>query len=131
MTNQATTTTARQRLRRDRADRAQAPSELGSKPSARSVIAAALWLGLLTGPAEVGLVVALKRLHDGTPGFLHMNRHIMWMIPLFHAVVFTSAGLLLALLAKLRSRFSMRRAAIFLGFLSLLSLALAVRSIHP
>ena len=90
-----------------------------------------VWFGLLTGPAELALVLAQKQLRDGTPGFFQMNRQIVWMTPLFHLLLFAAIGGLIGLLAGTWSKFSTRRAAFFLGFVSLTSLALAVRSIHP
>jgi arylsulfatase A-like enzyme len=97
----------------------------------RQVLGGALWLGLATGPLEVALVLATKPLRDPTPGLFHMNRHILWMIPLFDLLLFLIAGAGLAVLARVRSRFSASRAAFGLLFLSLLCLALAIRSMHP
>src|SRR5215208_2958809 len=125
------TRTVSLRLRRIRPATQFFPVAPATSPGPLAWLYAALSLGLFTGIGEVGLVLALKPLHDHTPGFFHMNRHIVWMIPLFHAAVFGTCGLLLASLARNRPAFSRRRAATCLGFLSLLSLSLAVRSIHP
>jgi arylsulfatase A-like enzyme len=89
------------------------------------------WVGLITGPLEVGLVLALKQVRDGTPGLFHMNRHILWMIPLSHLGLFAAVGLLLALLLRFRARFSYRRAAWFVGGLAALSMLLTIRTLHP
>lgn len=100
------------------------------QPHPLFLFVASVWLGLITGPAEVGLVLLQKHLRDGTPGFFQMNRQIVWMIPLFHLLLFIAAGATIGLTARFRSKFSSPRAAFFLGFLALSSLALAVRSIH-
>ncbi|WP_237722534.1 sulfatase [Singulisphaera acidiphila] len=102
-----------------------------AQPHPLRVLLASLWFGLLTGPAELALVLAQKHFRDGTPGFFQMNRQIAWMIPLFHILLFGTLGVLLGLLAGKWSRFSTHRAAFFLGFVTLLSLSLTARSIHP
>lgn len=101
------------------------------RPRPLRVAVAALWIGMITGPLEVGLVLALKPLRDPTPGLFHMNRHLLWSIPLFHLSFFAILGGVLALLARFRSRFSVRRGAFLLLFAALLSLSLAVKSLHP
>lgn len=88
------------------------------------------WVGLVTGPLEVGLVLALKQVSDGTPGLFHMNRHIFWMIPLSHLGLFAALGLILAVLRRVRSTFSYRRASWLVAGAAALSLLLAIHSLH-
>lgn len=137
MTDQATrSTTRRPRLRRllpTKPQQHQSPTGFvpAERPHPLRVLAVSLWFGLLTGPAELALVLVQKHIRDGTPGFFQMNRQIAWMIPLFHILLFGAIGGLLAILAGTWSRFSTRRAGFFLSFISLVSLSLAIRSIHP
>src|SRR3954447_4981318 len=105
MSKPAARTAAGLRLRRTRTAPRPEQAAAGAKPRTGAILRAALWFGMLTGIVEVGLVLALKPLHDRTPGFFHLNRHLVWMIPLFHATLFGAGGLLLACLARLRSRF--------------------------
>lgn len=121
------------RLRRLIGERDGAPPHLGDPaPRARplDVLQSALWLGLVTGPIEVGVVLALKPLSDPTPGLFHMNRHLLWMIPAFHAVLFGALGILLGLVARLRPRCAPRRLAFVLLFCAWLGVSLAIRSLH-
>src|SRR4051812_13152654 len=115
MTNQAATPRGRMRLRRLVRTQPTAPGPAASTRSPLAVLRAALWFGMSTGAIEVALVLALKPLNDSTPGFFHLNRHLVWMIPLFHVTVFSAFGLVLAVLCRFRRRFSERRAAFFLG----------------
>jgi arylsulfatase A-like enzyme len=121
----------RPRLRRLIPSKQPAGSIPAARPHPLLIVTASVWFGLLTGPAELGLVLARKHLRDGTPGFFQMNRQIVWMIPLTHILLFGAIGALLGLLASRWSKFSTRRASFFLGFVSLASLSLAVHSIHP
>ncbi|SIO60852.1 Arylsulfatase A [Singulisphaera sp. GP187] len=131
MTDLATSSTPR-RLRRFLLSRPTAgPRPAAARAQPLRVLMVSVWFGLLTGPTELALVLAQKQLRDGTPGFFQMNRQIAWMIPLFHLLLFSALGALLGRLVSKWSRFSTRRAAFFLGFVSLLSLSLAVHSIHP
>ena len=66
---------------------------VGLRPAEVALLA--VWYGLATGLLELGLLLALKPLHDPSPGFFRMNRHALWMIPAVNLAVFGTAGLLL------------------------------------
>jgi arylsulfatase A-like enzyme len=106
------------------------PGKRAAPQPVSQVLLASAWFGLATGPVEVGLILALKPLHDPTPGFFHMNRHVVWMIPVFHLAFFLLLGLAVMIRMRLARNFSPRRAAFFFALLSVWSLLLTVRQLH-
>src|SRR5262249_5242879 len=92
-----------------------------------AILRSATWFGLVVGLLELGLVLALKRLRDPSPGFFRMNRHVVWMIPTADLVLFVGIGLSLAVVARFRPRLAVQIAAPLLGFLALLTVLLAYR----
>jgi arylsulfatase A-like enzyme len=95
-----------------------------------SIVAMAVWLGLVVGLSEVGLVLAFRPHPDESPGFFRMNRHIVWMIPLFNLALFGGVGLALAGFAKIRPRIGWRVSTAVLSFLAVLTLLLTFPRIH-
>jgi arylsulfatase A-like enzyme len=96
----------------------------------RAALGMSTWFGLVVGPAELGLTLALKLLRDPSPAFFRLNRNILWTIPLVNLAVFGVVGLLLALLARLRPRRALRNSVGVLGGLALLTLLLTYRRLH-
>ena len=87
-----------------------------------------LWLGLLTGFAEV-LVLGLKLYVIGE--FLTLSQHAVWMAPLVDGVLFTLiAGGLLLLRAGLPRLVTIPTTAGVLGFLGVVAALLHFRQIH-
>ena len=90
------------------------------------IVALGAWFGLLTGLAELGLLMGQHTLNESTMlGSLQMNRHYHWMVPLsqlFLALIITLPMVVLAAWLPTRAR----RAAIFvnlaLGTFSLLKM---------
>ena len=66
------------------------------------------WLGMVVGLAELELTVAQKLLHDPSPGFFRMNRHIVWTIPMVDLALFGLVGLVLALIGRFWPRRAVR-----------------------
>ncbi len=92
----------------------------------------AAWFGLATGQLELGLLVARKHLYSSAAlGNLQMNRHFPWMIPVANLMIFVACGLILAIAARAWPRTATRLAGPSLVFLSLLTLSLAIRRLHP
>ena len=104
-----------------------APVERGRPRGPLFIIGLALGIGLATGIGEVVLFWAqtyiLKR-------FIFVGRDIVWMAPLAEAIVFVAVGLLLALLARLSSRFTWVEALGVLGFLSFLAFLFMYTPVH-
>jgi arylsulfatase A-like enzyme len=100
--------------------------------SPRAGLLLAAWFGLVTGLLELGLLVARKHLYSSAAlGNLQMNRHYPWMIPVANLMIFGACGLILAMAGRVRPRLVSRMAGPFFVFLSLLTLSLAVRRVHP
>src|SRR5690349_8867974 len=70
----------------------------------QAILLGAAWFGSVVGLLELGLLIALKPLHDPTPGFFRMNRHAVWMIPVGDLLLFSGCGVLLSLAARYRPR---------------------------
>src|SRR4051812_36477310 len=104
------------------------PAGAPFKPSAAFVMS--VWFGLATGLTELVLTVAQKPLHDPSPGFFRMNRHILWTIPTVNLALFGLAGMLLSLVVRTRPRRAARLTAGLLGVLSMLTLLLSCRRLH-
>ena len=89
-------------------------------------MALAAWSGLVVGYLELGFLMArYAAKSEAVLGSLELHRHFLWMIPAVHLVIFTAAGVPLALLAA-RHPGRARRLAIFafwtLGAFALLRL---------
>jgi arylsulfatase A-like enzyme len=118
------------RRRRAEAEQSACPTP-GPRLGPLSALAISLWFGLATGLSELGLTLVQKPLHDPSPGFFRMNRQIVWTIPTFNLALFGLVGLLLALTVKVRPLRSVRLCAGTLGMLSIATLLLSCRRLHP
>ena len=110
---------------------AEGPSP-GRACGSRSILATAAWFGLLTGLAELVILVVRHHLESSTVlGTLQMNRHFPWMVPLAHLGIFLACGLPLALAARPLRGESLRWAIWSLAALALTSLMLMIQGLHP
>jgi len=101
-----------------------AAAEAGARPA--SLLALALWAGIVTGFAEVGKVGIDRFFSD----FTNRSRDLLWMTPAFDGGLFLVVGLLLTLIA-LRVRVPWWVAAgLFAGLGSCLVLLL-IQRLHP
>ena len=89
-----------------------------------------LWLGLITGLAELGLTLAQKPLTDPSPGFFRMNRHIVWTIPTVNLALFGVCGIVAALGLRALPRLGTRWVIGPLVFLATLTVLLSFRWLH-
>jgi arylsulfatase A-like enzyme len=96
----------------------------------RAALSMSIWFGLVVGPAELVLTLALKPLRDPSPGFFRMNRHIVWTMPTVSLVLFGLCGLLAALVVSFRPRWAVRFTGGLLGGLAMLILLLAIQRIY-
>jgi arylsulfatase A-like enzyme len=89
------------------------------------------WLGLLTANLELLIFWVRWRFVDQTAlSSLQLNQHAAWMVPLSDALIFTSAGLGLALIVRLvRSRWAAACGVYALCFLSVYALMLTYRGL--
>ena len=102
----------------------QSVAEAGARPG--SLLALALWAGIVTGFAEVGKV-GIDRFYTD---FTNRSRDVLWMTPAFDGALFLVVGLLLVLFA-LRVRVQWWVAAgLFAGIGTCLVLLL-VQRLHP
>src|SRR5262249_3558075 len=76
-----------------------APSE---SPGATPLILVAIWVGLIAGWLDLGLMVVMRRLIHRD--FYRLGEHFVWLIPLGVAVMIFLPGLVLALFARLRRK---------------------------
>ena len=96
------------------------------------VFTTAVWLGLVVGMLEAGLLVAQKSLnHVALIGSLRLNQHYLWMIPLSHLVVFGLIGGCLQLLARTRHKLVRVVIPRVLAGLAALAMLLAFRELNP
>ena len=102
------------------------PPAVYEKPS--NILLIATWFGLLTGLAEIGIIVVKDlALHQS----IGIVPHVVWMVPLANVVVFTSAGLFLSLLVLQKPKLVPLRAAVLVfAFLSVLCLLLHSHRLH-
>ncbi len=64
-------------------------------------LVATLWLGLVAGWLELGLVLVQRSINPHIPlDLLRTNRHYLWMIPVADTLLFAVLGLILALLGR-------------------------------
>lgn len=70
----------------------------------------AVWFGLFTGLAEVGLLAVKKLVMHH---IIHLSPHIVWMTPLANVTIFLVFGLVFFLLARFKPRLVSRRVVFF------------------
>ena len=105
---------------------------VGPRPRFAGTVATAIWLGLVVGLLEVGLLVAQKSLnHVALIGSLRLNQHYLWMIPLSHLVIFGLAGACLGLWARTENRLARYVVPRALAWLAAVALLLAFRELNP
>jgi arylsulfatase A-like enzyme len=93
-------------------------------------LAMAMWLGLVMGLLEVGMLLVEKQQnHVATIGALRLNRHYPWMVPASQLAIFTAFGLVLALIRRVRPCLGSRVAPMALGTLVLLAFLLSIRKL--
>jgi arylsulfatase A-like enzyme len=98
--------------------------------AAPGFLAMAIWLGLVIGLIEVGLLLIEKqRNHVATIGALRLNRHYPWMVPASQLAIFASIGLALELIRRVRPGLVGRFAPRLLGTVALLALLLTIRQL--
>ena len=115
---------------RTRVEESASPSA-AARLGAVSAFTMSVWFGLSTGLLELGLTLVQKPLHDPSPGFFRINRQIVWTIPTFNLALFALVGVLLAVVVRLRPTRSVRLCAGSLGLLSIATLMLSSRRLHP
>ena len=99
--------------------------------SAGAILAVAVWAGLLTGLAEVGVVAVREAIGARvTADLLRWNRHALWMAPLSDGFIVATVGLVLAVVALIAPRFGRRIAGIVLGVLAFGAILQRVPSLH-
>ena len=74
------------------------PPRPGAWPALGTLLAA----GLVVGPLELALTLAIEPFYDPAPGLFRGNRHVAWIIPAVNLAIFGAAGALLAGLARTR-----------------------------
>jgi len=106
------------------------PRAASTRISPVAAAAVSVWLGLVTGLAELGLTLGLKPLFDPSPGLFRMSRFILWTMPIVDLALFLVLGA--AAMATLCVRPNSRaRWALFPAcLLGLLTLLLSLRKIH-
>jgi arylsulfatase A-like enzyme len=105
---------------------------LAPAPAAVSVVLLSAWMGLLTGLVELLILVARKYLYSSAAlGSLQINRHYAWMIPTANLMIFTTVGLVLALVARIGPRAVRPHVRWVLVWLGLLTILLGVQRLHP
>jgi arylsulfatase A-like enzyme len=93
------------------------------------IILFGLWIGLLTGFTEV-IVLELRLRVFGS--FLRLGRHLVWMVPLVDAILFTLIGLVLALAHRAWPRLvTPARAFGALVFIGVYGVLLLFDQLHP
>ena len=92
---------------------------------------AALWIGLIAGLVEVGVIAACESAGaQVSVDLLRLNRHANWMIPASSATVLAAAGAVLAALTLLGPRVSRAIAGPFLGTLAIGGILQRVPGLH-
>src|SRR4051812_12237604 len=65
------------------------------------VFVTAIWLGLVIGIAELGMLLLWRHLnHAATIGSLRLNRHYPWMVPASNVLIFGACGAVLEIVAR-------------------------------
>jgi arylsulfatase A-like enzyme len=100
-----------------------------AQPS-RGILAMALWLGVVIGLVELGMLLVEKQNnHVASLGALRLNRHYLWMVPVSHLVIFACFGLAWELIRWFKPELAHRFAPRALGALTLLALLLTIRQL--
>ncbi|MGP0065451.1 MAG: sulfatase-like hydrolase/transferase [Isosphaeraceae bacterium] len=99
--------------------------------SAPALLLLAVWIGLATGLIEIFALYVRWRVVDATAlSSVQLNQHALWMVPLAHAMVFSSCGLLMAVTVKItRGRWAVVISVYGLCFLSVFALLLTYRGL--
>ncbi|WP_435017638.1 sulfatase [Tundrisphaera sp. TA3] len=96
------------------------------------ILVTALWLGMVVGLAELGMLMLLQRWNSAqTIGSLRLNRHYPWMVPMANVLIFGAFGLVLEALARIWPKVGGKVATLVLSFLALVALLLTVRELAP
>jgi arylsulfatase A-like enzyme len=96
-----------------------------------TIIASALFVGLLTGLAEVGLLQVRALIGSRVSvDMLRLNRHASWMIPASDAALFFAVGLLLAFGAILHRKASGKFAGVVIGVLACWAILWRIPGLH-
>src|SRR4051812_22897700 len=91
-----------------------AERDRGSLAAPAEILLLAIWIGLLAGFLDLGLMVFRRRLFDGD--FYRLGVHFPWLIPVGVAALILPPGAMLALLALLRR--GAYRPGVVAGFLA-------------
>jgi arylsulfatase A-like enzyme len=107
-------------------------AEEQAEPGPVSMVGLALWLGIVVGLAEVGELIAVRRITRAiTSETLRTNWHYAWMVPASYVILFGALGLLLGGLACVsRGRFGYRAAIFALSLAAALPLVMAIPGLH-
>jgi arylsulfatase A-like enzyme len=99
-------------------------------PPSPGYLAMAMWLGVVIGLVELGMLVIEKQNnHVASLGALRLNRHYTWMVPASHLILFTVVGLGWVLVGRLRPELARRFAPRTLGAMTLLAVLLTIRQL--
>ena len=113
------------------AEAAQVGSSVRKCKALPGFVAMAIWLGMVIGLFEVGLLLVEKQRNQvSSIGALRLNRHYPWMIPTANLAVFGAVGLGLELLRRAKPGLAIRLAPTVLGALTSLAILLTFRSLH-
>ncbi|WP_435015763.1 sulfatase [Tundrisphaera sp. TA3] len=110
------------------ADRTEAPGA----GAAAAVVVMAVGFGLVAGLLELAVLVVQDAIDPRvTVDSIRTNHHYPWMIPVSTLALFSTAGVVLGLVAWLRPRPVARVAPVLLGVPMFLGPLLAVRGLYP
>ncbi len=105
--------------------------ETGSQPSSGGLFLMTLWFGLVAGWLELGLVLAQWAVNPHVSmDRLRTNWHFVWMVPMADVLIFGVVGLLIALLARIRWKFSHANALRLPVGLTFLTLLLTIEGLN-
>ena len=97
----------------------------------RAVFVTAVGIGLVAGWLELATVMVERSIDPRiSMDSLRTNRHFFWMIPLGDVLLFTTLGLLVAMLARVQPGIVHRLSCRLFACLALLAVLLAVESLH-
>jgi arylsulfatase A-like enzyme len=97
----------------------------------RAAFLTAVGIGLVAGWLELAAMMVERSIDPRiSMDSLRTNRHFFWMIPLGDVLLFTTLGLLVALLARVQPEIVRRHAWRLFTGLALLAVLLAVESLH-
>lgn len=99
---------------------------------ARDLVWAAVWFGLITGWAELALILAWRALDPRiTMTSLRTNQYFVWMVPLYSLVLFTALGLAIGAVARVVPGVARWVSWRLFPGLAALSLLLTAEGLHP